>query len=373
MSEFNKLVQGNVGEDVSFLPDLILINDASGSQVVEPDMKVADDVKERLVVGFDHDVPTGTPASSAVYHKLAHFTDNNGQTLIHAKGILYLDVLKRLANPSIVVSTGNHNGIFGCKGSLGLQVSEEELKNLLAGKQITRQVPQSIVVDFTGNRVTGLTSIDIAINVWKRLQEEDIKGKLIYFIDNDNKLNAEDKQVISSMSTLFGAMSSLFIDKEEAADLTIDLSSAKELVILPEAGDKPQSTINVKDADAINNSEFKVGFIGGFTGGNIDDLRLAAKLVENKHIKFGKRLNISPATSDVYVQALNEGLVTKFIDFGAQMVATGDKSVVKQGAGIVGDGEVVMSTGSYNYAGCLSGKTAKIYLGSVKSVINAML
>lgn len=373
MSEFNKLVQGNADENVSFLPDLILINDASGSQVIEAGMKVADEVKDRLVVGFDHDVPTGTPASSSVYQKLAHFADNNGQTLIHAKGILYLDVLQKLTSPVIVVSTGNHNGIFGCKGSLGIQVSEEELKGLLEGKQITRRVPEKFVAKFNGKRDANLTSNDVAINVWNQLQSQEIQGKLIQFIDEINELTTEDKQVISSMSTLFGAMSSLFIDQATDSALTIDLATMKELVILPEEADKPQSTIKVEDASEIDNDKFKVGFIGGFTGGNIDDLRLAAKLVENKHIKFGKRLNISPATSDVYVQALDEGLVTKFIDFGAQMVATGDKSVVKQGAGIVGDGEVVMSTGSYNYAGCLSSKTAKIYLGSVKSVINAML
>lgn len=373
MSEFNKLVQGNAGEDVSFLPDLILINDAAGSQVVSADMKVADQVKDRLVVGFDHDVPTGTPASSAVYQKLAHFADTNDKVLVHAKGILYLDVLQKLTDPAVVVSTGNHNAIFGCKGSLGLQVSEEELKDLLAGKQITRRVPEKFVVKFAGNRDANLTSSDIAINVWNALQKEDLQDKLIQFVDDANKLTVEDKQVISSMATLFGAMSAIFADKAADANYTVDLSAMKELVILPEDGDKPQTNIKVAEAKEVNNDEFKVGFIGGFTGGNIEDLRLAAKLVENKHIKFGKRLNIAPATSDVYIQALDEGLVTKFIDFGAQMVATGDKSVITQGAGIVGDGEVVMSTGSYNYAGCLSGKTAKIYLGSVKSVINAML
>lgn len=372
MSEIDKLLNKNVGEEVELQPDLIMINDAAGAEEVTADKKVSSEVQQRLVVGFDHDVPTGTPASSAVYQKLAHFADTNDLELVHAKGILYLDILNKLAEPQLIVSTGNHNGIFGSKGSLGLKVTDTELADLLNGQTITRKVPAIFTVELTGNKASGLASSDIAINIWNKLQDQDIKDKLIEFIDGNGSLSQEDKQVISAMSTLFGAMTSVFTENGEA-DLTIDMAEMDEVVILPEAEDRPQAKIKVQTVDKLADIQFKVGFIGGFTGGNITDLREAAKLVDGKHIKFGKRLNISPATSAVYIQALNEGLVTKFIDFGAQMVATGDKSVVKQGAGIVGKDEVVMSTGSYNYAGCLSDKSAKIYLGSVKSVINAML
>lgn len=373
MSAFSQLLNSSTGEDISLMPDKILINDASGSQDIKENQKVADTVIPHLVVGFDHDVPTGTPASSAVYQKLAHFADNNQLSLIHAQGILYLHVLSQLQGPIIVASTGNHNGIFGCKGSLGIKISDQELKDLLDGKAIQRKVPERLTAEFQGKRNENITSADIAINVWNQLQNKDLKGKLIQFVDSSHQLNDEDKQVISSMSTLFGAFSSLFVDQFKESEITLQLDSMQEMVILPSTADKPVDHIQVQNLSEVSDIPFKVGFIGGFTGGNINDLRLAAKLVDGKHIAFGKRLNICPASSDIYLQALNEGLITKFIDFGAQMVATGDKSVVKQGAGIVGDGEVVMSTGSYNYSGCLYAKKAQIYLGSVKAVINAML
>ena len=80
------------------------------------------------------------------------------------------------------------------------------------------------------------------------------------------------------------------------------------------------------------------GYIGGYTGGRIEDLRLAAQMFKGKHIAWGFRLCVSPVTSEVYLQAMEEGLLEIFIDFGAQIIPPGEHGINRQGAGLSATG-----------------------------------
>ena len=102
-------------------------------------------------------------------------------------------------------------------------------------------------------------------------------------------------------------------------------------------------------------------------------MRLAAGMFKGKHIAWGFRLCISPVTSDVYLQAMDEGLLEIFIDFGAQIIAPGEHGINRQGAGVIGHGEKEITTGSYNYPGCLGCEDSEIYIASVASVAAAAL
>ena len=106
-------------------------------------------------------------------------------------------------------------------------------------------------------------------------------------------------------------------------------------------------------------------------GGDIEDLRKAAKMMEGHKLKRGFRLSINPATSAVYLQALEEGLITKFIDYNAQINAAGDHDIVPQGAGAMGPQEKLLTTGLYTYAGAMGNNQAEIYTASVETVVRA--
>jgi 3-isopropylmalate/(R)-2-methylmalate dehydratase large subunit len=70
---------------------------------------------------------------------------------------------------------------------------------------------------------------------------------------------------------------------------------------------------------------------------------------------------------------MEEGIITKFIDFGAQISAAGDHSVVAQGAGVMGHKEVLLTTGLYTFAGAMGCDDAKIYAASVETIIASSL
>ena len=121
----------------------------------------------------------------------------------------------------------------------------------------------------------------------------------------------------------------------------------------------------------IAGTKFNAGQIGGYTGGTIEDLRTAAEIIEGRKLALGFRLSICPATSRDYIMACNEGIITKFIDYGAQINAAGDHSEVVQGAGAMGNNERLITTGLYTYTGAMGVASSLVYSASVESVVAA--
>jgi 3-isopropylmalate/(R)-2-methylmalate dehydratase large subunit len=118
-------------------------------------------------------------------------------------------------------------------------------------------------------------------------------------------------------------------------------------------------------------TSLNAGQIGGYTGGTIDALRRAAKMMEGRNLALGFRLSVCPATSRDYLFALDEGLIEIFLDYGAQVHAAGDHSVVIQGPGTVDSYESLITTGLYTFDGCMGSKGAKVYCASEAAVVAA--
>jgi 3-isopropylmalate/(R)-2-methylmalate dehydratase large subunit len=95
---------------------------------------------------------------------------------------------------------------------------------------------------------------------------------------------------------------------------------------------------------------------------------VAVNIIKGKKLARGFRLTICPATSADYIAACEEGLLELFIDYGAQISAAGDHSVVRQGAGVIGKGETLVTTGLYTYNGCMGVADSKVYTTSVETV-----
>jgi 3-isopropylmalate/(R)-2-methylmalate dehydratase large subunit len=143
------------------------------------------------------------------------------------------------------------------------------------------------------------------------------------------------------------------------------------MVMLPCDERKNQKDATFTEKAAVAGTALQAGQIGGYTGGTIEDLRIAASLLEGKKLALGFRLSICPATSADYIQACEEGLITQFIDYGAQINAAGDHSEIIQGAGAMGTNEALITTGLYTYTGAMGVPSSRVYSASVQSVAMA--
>jgi homoaconitate hydratase family protein len=131
---------------------------------------------------------------------------------------------------------------------------------------------------------------------------------------------------------------------------------------------KPHSPDNAVPVDEVVGEELNQCFIGSCTNGSIEDLRIAAKIFKGKTIKKSTRCVIIPASTEIYQMALNEGLITIFLESGCVVGPPTCGPCIGGHLGVLGDNEVCLSTTNRNFEGRMGAITSKIYLASPATV-----
>ena len=362
-----KIFGASAGSVVTVEPDYVVINDGVSHAAVDDISTVA--YPEKVQVIYDHDVPTGRPEAAAVLRKNLAFAKKHGCPYIQAKGIGYLYLLNEVVKPGqIVVGGGSHGSIFGAKKALGINVSIPELARIVETGRYSIVVPGTVFVNVTGTLPEGSTAMDAALAFLKENREAVYKKAIEVYAPS---FSQHEKEVFLSMIGMCGAYTACIAEEACKEAVSLDLSKVVPMVILPCDSRQVQKDAEITEKAKVEGIGLHAGQIGGYTGGTIEDLRTAARVIEGKKLALGFRLSICPATSRDYLQACEEGIITKFIDYGAQIQAAGDHSEIVQGPGAMGFDEVLLTTGLYTYTGAMGVESARIYTASVEAVAKA--
>lgn len=360
------MLGGTAGTVVTVEPDFIVINDGMSHAAVDEISAVA--APQKVLVIYDHDVPTGRPEGAEILRKNLAFAEKYGCRYIQAKGTGYQYMLDEVVMPGqIIIGGGTHGSIFGAKGALGINISIPELARVVETGRYSTVVPETRYVSLTGSLQDGVSMMDAALAVLDKA--EDISQKAVEFYCP--AMNAHQKAVLCSMACMTGAYTAGLTEEKPENGLALDLRDVEPMVMMPCDSRLNQKYAVICPKREVEGLELKAGQIGGYTGGTIEALRKAADLTEGRQLAFGFRFSICPATSRDYIQAMEEGVLTKLIDYGAQISAAGDHSVVVQGPGVMGPGERLVTTGLYTFAGAMGCGDAEVYTASVESVIAA--
>ena len=147
-------------------------------------------------------------------------------------------------------------------------------------------------------------------------------------------------------------------DAEYDKEYTIDLSKLKSTVSFPHLPD------NTRTIDEVGDVKIDQVVIGSCTNGRMDDLRIAAKILEGKKVADGIRVIVIPATQKIYLQAMEEGLLKTFIEAGA-IVSTPTCGPCLGGyMGVLAEGERCVSTTNRNFVGRMGHVDSEVYLAS---------
>jgi 3-isopropylmalate/(R)-2-methylmalate dehydratase large subunit len=126
----------------------------------------------------------------------------------------------------------------------------------------------------------------------------------------------------------------------------------------------PHTVDNTQKVDEAKGIKIQQVYIGTCTNGRTEDLRISAKILKGKHRAKDTRLIICPASRDVYLNALKEGLLEIFINAGASIIGPGCGPCVGVHEGVLGDGESCLSTANRNFKGRMGNAESFIYLAS---------
>ena len=360
-----KLLGAAQGEIATASPDMILVTNGFSHGVTEYVSRVAE--PDKVLVMYDHNVPSGSPEDARVFGEILRFSKEHGTRFLQAKGTGLQSLLEEEVKPGQIVVTGSrHSSVLGAVGALGIGISNTELARVLESGKYHVEVPKTLGVQVKGSLRPGYGTVDAALCFLK--EQDGIQGKAIEFIGGN--LTGHEKAVLCHMACETGAYTAFWVEEGET-DCCLDLDQAIPMLRMPCSYKNSQIRAEFQPASILGGCQIHAGQIGGCNGGTIEDLRKAAKMTEGKQLKLGFRLTVCPATSSDYIKAMEEGIITTFIDFGAQISAAGDHSVVKQGAGAMGPDELLLTTGLYTFAGCMGCEDARVMTASVETIMNA--
>jgi 3-isopropylmalate/(R)-2-methylmalate dehydratase large subunit len=260
--------------------------------------------------------------------------------------------------------------------AFAIGVGSTDLAAVMLTGKIWLKVPETIKIELTGTLPRGITAKDIILFLVGQVGISGATYKAIEFTGPAlHSLSLASRMTIANMAAEMGAKTGMVDptglelgydfepvypddDAKYEAVYSFDLSELRPQISLPHLPD------NVRPISEAAGQKIDQAFIGSCTNARLEDLRIAAAILEGKRIASGVRLLIAPASKRVFDDALQAGIVQTLSQAGAIFVTSGCGPCVGTHMGIPGDGEVIISSTNRNFRGRMGNPNASIYLGS---------
>lgn len=387
------------GEIININVDCCMVHDVTGPITIEAFKKIGVNKvwnPDRIVIVFDHYSPAPSIEAANIHISLRKFAKKYKIRYLYDVGIgichQIMVEMGHVSPGSVIIGADSHTTTYGALGAFSTGMGSTDLAAIFATGKIWIKVPSTFRIKLNGELKRLVTAKDVILYL---LQKFGVSGAMNYALEFTGKtvsnLNISDRMTICNMATEMGATAAIFgadtkvfnyiknrvklpirkytqdADASVDKEVEIDVSSIEPLIALPYSPD------NVKPASELEGIEIDQAFIGSCTNGRVEDLELAANILDGKKVKENVRLIIIPASINIYMEALKKGIIEKLIKAGAIIGPPSCGPCFGGSLGVIGDNEVVISSSNRNFIGRMGSKKGKIYLASPATVAASAL
>lgn len=353
--------------------------------------KVWDPSKIALI--FDHRVPAESSKTATNQKKIRDFVAKQGITKFHDirgdEGGICHQILPEngyVRPGQVVVGTDSHTTSHGALGAFSFGIGATEMASVWAlGTVLNVEVPGTIKVVVTGELKKHILPKDLILYLIGKISAEGANFKVIEFHGPTiAKMSASGRLVICNMTVEAGATSGIVPpDKETLRYLKEEAGVTDKIEIFgpdPDAGyDQvieidasrldpqvacPHTVDNVKPIDQVAGKAINQIVIGSCTNGRLDDIEIAAGILEGKKVARGVRMLVFPASSRIYLEAIKKGYVSALMEAGAVVMNSGCGPCLGVHQGALADGDAALATTNRNFKGRMGNPNAEVYLCS---------
>ena len=344
-----------------------------------------------VVLVIDHEVPSASENESECFQKMRKFSIEQKIEKIHySDGVCHQLMVESgyVVPGDVVVGTDSHTCTYGALGLFSTGIGLTEMSAVLGTGKIWLRVPPTIKFEIEGDFPEGVYAKDLILKIIGDIGADGATYKAMEFSGPAiKKMSIDSRLTICNMAVEAGAKNGIIAADKKALDYLsnripsgfkpiksdedapydkiyeYDVSKLEPMVACPHTVD------NVKPVREVEGLRIDEAFIGSCTNGRLEDLRIAAKILENRKVSKKTRLIVTPASRRIYLDAIKEGIIDIFLDAGAIIthpscsLCAGSKS-----GGIIGDGERVISSTNRNYLARLGSKKSEAYLASPATV-----
>ena len=379
--------------------DLIMVHEQLGGRIHKEYEKLGIDYvwdPSKIFFILDHWVPAPTISAAQMHEDCRKFAEkyNFLHNMGMNKGICH-QVLPEMgfARPGmLIVGSDSHTTTYGAFNCLSTGIGATDVSVVFATGKLWLKVPESFKINLTGSFNKGIMSKDFILKLIGDLSTKGAIYKSLEFHGEGVKnLSIDARMTISNMVVEAGAKFGVFLPDDrltkwlekhtkESYKLVIpDNDAIYEKIFDYNLSDitpivaKPSNPGNIATIEEVEGLEIDQAFLGSCTNGRMEDLRIAAKILKGNKVQSKTRLIITPASNQIYMEALKENLIEIFVKAGAVVTHSTCGACIGGQMGVLGPDEVCISSTNRNFTGRMGDPTSQIYLASPATVAASAL
>jgi len=351
---------------------------------------------ETSVIVLDHVVPAATEGHAANHQQIRQFVQEQGITNFYdvGEGICH-QVLpeKGHALPGfLIVGSDSHTPTHGAFGAFAAGIGRTEAATVMATGEIWLMVPRSFRINLVGRLPTGVYAKDLILHIIGDLGADGADYRAVEFTGPaTEEMTVASRMVLCNMVAEMGAKIGVVAPDEktrtwlegrseaDCQEVFADPDASYERVmeydvsVLPPQVAKPHTVDNVVPVTGAIGTKIDQAFIGTCTNGRLEDFQVAAQILRGRKVAPTTRLLILPASREVLLAAIGEGVITDLVSAGAAVLNPGCGPCLGAHQGVMAPGEVTVSTANRNFKGRMGCREAEIYLASPATVAASAL
>jgi 3-isopropylmalate/(R)-2-methylmalate dehydratase large subunit len=381
--------EAKAGDVVIADVDLAFVQDTTGpltiKQFKESGVKALAKPQQTIIF-LDHAVPSPAQQLSNDHIFLRRFAEETGCHISEVgDGICHQLVAENFANPGdIIVGADSHTVTAGALGAFATGMGSSDVAVALALGKTWFRVPESFLIELNGVFPRGVYAKDLILYLIGQIGADGANYKALEFSGKAlARVTMSQRLTIANMAVEAGAKVGLFPSDKITKDflkehgrggnyqplhpdaganyervIPVDLNQLEPMVSLPHAVD------NVRPVSQVKGVKIQQAFIGTCTNGRLEDLAVVAEILKGRKRHPGTRLLIAPASRQVLIRAIEKGYIQSLVEAGAIILPPGCSACLGLHQGVLGDGEVCLSTANRNFRGRMGNPEAMVYLAS---------
>jgi 3-isopropylmalate/(R)-2-methylmalate dehydratase large subunit len=378
----------NAGEIVVVPVDLVFSHDGTMPLAIEQIEKLGERriFDPKRVIGIcDHASPSPSERISNSHILMRRFAHENSFHLYeNGDGICHQIVLEEYAAPwKVIIGADSHTTTHGALGSFSTGMGSTDVAAIMVYGETWLKIPAGFKVEVKDELPEHVYSKDIFLYLIGEIGADGADYMSMEFVgDGVDAMSIEARATMTNMAIEAGAKCGIcrsderlraFLERygrtHEYQPLNPDEHASYDDEVTIEAKDVepmiacPHRVDNVRTVTECEGIELDQVCIGSCTNGRIEDLRIAARVLSHEKVANDTRLVVCPASRDVMIRAVNEGIINVFLESGAAIFPPGCSFCIGRSIAL-GDGEVALSTQNRNFKGRMGNNNAEIYLSS---------
>ena len=377
------LIEANLdlvlGNDITTPVAVAAFDSAGLTKVFDP---------EKIAIVLDHYTPCKDIKSAQLCDTARRFAKRFGITHLYDVGTAGIEHAllpeKGLVGPGdCVIGADSHTCTYGALGAFSTGVGSTDMAAGMAIGENWFKVPAAIKVTLTGKLKPYVSGKDVILHLIGRIGVDGALYKSLEFTGPGvAELSMDDRFTIANMAIEAGAKNGIFPvdektmeyvsgrftrpvvvqkaddDAEYEQEVSIDLSTLESTVSLPHLPS------NTKTVSQVKGLPIQQVVIGSCTNGRISDMRVAAGILKGRKVADGVRCIVIPATQEVYLQCVREGLTEIFIEAGCAFSTPTCGPCLGGHMGVMCEGERSVSTTNRNFVGRMGHVKSEVVLAS---------